>query len=225
MRFFSLRLAILLTIGVSLVNASCSPQNEVANRTERHSQGNGAFQNDAYVQHRTETSQGYAEVEVPESKASRFPIRYRIGSIDPRFNLSSDDALRATNQAIRMWESAANKQLFEYDPKDGFAIDFVFDQRQETLAARELAKEQLRIGKASLELSSEREQQAAAQFRNTRQRLESEEQAFNSRLDDYNRRVGTWNASGGAPADTISDLNSEKESIGSERARPITNKR
>ena len=77
------------------------------------------------------------------------PIKLKIGTLDPRFNVSPADLQGAIEQASRQWNAAAARQLFAYDPNAGIPVNLVYDQRQEAtqryvearLHIREIAQE------------------------------------------------------------------------------------
>src|SRR3990167_6766599 len=58
------------------------------------------------------------------------PISYRLGTIDPRFNLSRDAASANILAAAALWNTAAAKTLFLPDPDTKLTINFVYDARQ-----------------------------------------------------------------------------------------------
>jgi hypothetical protein len=59
------------------------------------------------------------------------PIRLKIGALDPRFGVSSQDLKSAIQQAGDLWGSAAHHRLFAYDPNAELAVNLVYDERQE----------------------------------------------------------------------------------------------
>lgn len=62
--------------------------------------------------------------------SSNNPLRYRIASLDPRLNISSQQMIELSKQAAAIWEKETGQKYFIYDPKAEFVIHLVFDQRQ-----------------------------------------------------------------------------------------------
>ena len=153
------------------------------------------------------------------SPPSRFPLHWRIGSIDPRFGIRESQVLAVIDRDIKMWENAAHKKLFEYDSVDGFPISLVYDVRQETIETRERYREQLANSKALVANSLQKAQQAANQFSEAKQRFAQAQNALAVRLQSYNQRVAYWNSMGGAPEAEASALNTEKDNLDAERVR------
>ena len=58
-------------------------------------------------------------------------LQYSIGDIDPRFNISTNEALAILRESEEIWEKPTKRNLLEYDPGASFKISFVFDSRQE----------------------------------------------------------------------------------------------
>jgi hypothetical protein len=157
--------------------------------------------------------------ETTSYRNSRFPLRWRIGNVNPRFNLSEDKVRRLTEGVIRVWEEAAGQRLFVYDPKAGFPVNLVFDHRQE----RELAAQRARARVNALSNSLEEAERAVATLRDSflarREALSNATRTYNSRLADYNRRVGEWNRRGGASSEVINSLDAERNWLSRELSR------
>ncbi|MGZ6046654.1 MAG: hypothetical protein ACXWNW_19205, partial [Isosphaeraceae bacterium] len=65
------------------------------------------------------------------------PIAYRLGQIDERFGLSSDEVLVALRQAGTVWERAAGRALFAYDAQASLKVTLVYDDRQQATQNRQ----------------------------------------------------------------------------------------
>src|SRR5579871_1298377 len=77
-----------------------------------------------------------ARVTRPLVRPTRSLIRWRLGRIDPRFDLDSDQVKNAAERAIHIWEAEAGRRLFVYDKGGGFPVSLVFDARQRALNER-----------------------------------------------------------------------------------------
>src|SRR4051812_38944437 len=58
------------------------------------------------------------------------PVPYRIGAVDPRFNLSTSDFTADVQEATDIWNNADGKTLFAYDPDAEMTVNLVYDGRQ-----------------------------------------------------------------------------------------------
>ena len=58
------------------------------------------------------------------------PLTYRVGTIDPRFNLTDDETLTTIQEATALWNNAWTKPIFSYDPKGEIVISLYYDERQ-----------------------------------------------------------------------------------------------
>ena len=76
----------------------------------------------------------------------QFPLKWRMGAIDPRFGLDAGEAKQAVEQAIRLWESAAGRRLFAYDGSSGFPINLVYDYRHPCRVSRNPSALSISIG-------------------------------------------------------------------------------
>jgi hypothetical protein len=141
------------------------------------------------------------------------PIRYRIGTVDPRFGVSQDAFKEDIVEASGIWGSSIGRTLFQYDPKGSLVVNLVYDTRQQA------TQEESRLNANSAETSKE-----AFAVRQQYGSLESQYQAAHQQYLDladqltqaqqaYNAKVEYWNAHGGAPRSEYSALTAEKSSL------------
>ena len=57
-------------------------------------------------------------------------IKYKIGNIDPRFNLSVEEVKYLAHEATQIWTVGLNKTLFEYDDNAALVVNLIYDERQ-----------------------------------------------------------------------------------------------
>lgn len=131
-----------------------------------------------------------------------YPTGYRIGSIDPRFNLSSDQLRQNINQATGIWAESYGKELFVEDPKAKLAINLVFDERQG------LSNQ---IG--SLENNLEEQQKS---IKPEIEQYQKDVAAFQSKVTQLNKEISDWNSKGGAPKDEYDKLTQRQKDLKTE---------
>ena len=78
------------------------------------------------------------------------PLSYSLGEIDPRFNLTKDEALLAISKAESVWEDATGRNLFTQTDNGKIVINFTYDQRQKFVTAEGSFKEQLEWAESQL---------------------------------------------------------------------------
>ncbi len=64
------------------------------------------------------------------------PLTYRIGTIDPRFNITEGEVRNAVSSAESLWEDGTDRNLFTYDPEGEIVVNFVYDERQASADAQ-----------------------------------------------------------------------------------------
>ena len=149
----------------------------------------------------------------------QFPLKWRMGTIDPRFGLDAGEVKQAVEQAIRLWESAAGKRLFVYDRSSGFPVNLVYDSRHAGRVAARQAKERLDGMKSDIGSAKDAVQSAQENYKLRLSLFEVSQSAYRRKLEDYNRDVEYWNRNGGAPASVVSRLNSERQNLEIDRGR------
>ncbi|MDZ7755014.1 matrixin family metalloprotease [Rhodohalobacter sp.] len=71
------------------------------------------------------------------------PLSYRIGTIDPRFDISEEEVKDAMQVASTLWSEAINRPLAYYAEDGEIAIDFIYDDRQELAVGEMRFREQI----------------------------------------------------------------------------------
>ena len=130
------------------------------------------------------------------------PLTYRIGTIDPRFNLSEDETLATVKEATALWNSAWTTPLFRYDPKGEIVISLDYDERQ--MLSTEINKIQSNLDndKNSLDPKVTAYKEHTAEFE--------------KKMADLNTDIAYWNAQGGAPQETYDQLKDRQAALRAE---------
>jgi hypothetical protein len=134
-----------------------------------------------------------ASPEVEEIAIEPFPKGYSLGTFDERFGISKDRFLQIVDQAKRIWENAAGKELFQYR-KDGLMrVNLVFDWRQEALLKAKEERAKLDENGSSFDMLKSDYEMKSTSVEREQSTFEESAQAYKSHLDEYNARVTRWN--------------------------------
>lgn len=149
---------------------------------------------------------------------SDLPLKWRVAPIDPRFGVSREDVVRAVEQGVAIWESAAGRKLFERDDAAGFPIKLVFDERQKELL--EAVRSNRAVQNAGYAMDAQRgmTEGAATRYESASQQLRSRVQSYEMRLNTYNQRINQINASGGVQPGQEFAIEQERQTLDSELA-------
>lgn len=144
------------------------------------------------------------------------PFTYRLGTFDPRFNITEAQAKAILVDAETVWESAAGRELFRYDDASDFPINFIFDDRQERTIAEEAQRE-------SLDKKEETSSEVGAQYavlldEYTKMELAYKKSVtiYETKLDAFNQTVAEYNEKGGAPEAVFTDLKRTETALATE---------
>lgn len=127
------------------------------------------------------------------------PKTFRIGSIDPRFNLSRDDFLQIAEEAGTVWKNNQGMVLMQYDPNSKMPVNMIYDQRQYLNSQITNLDNQVSQQKNSLKPQITDYQQRVA--------------AFKRESDDLNQQIQYWNTKGGSPPDVYNNLLAKQKSL------------
>jgi len=128
------------------------------------------------------------------------PLKYAVGTVDPRFGLDPLAVQRAVLKAERLWEKAVTRNLFEQDPFSKFRIYFVYDARQQFLdQAKQLETKLDQSDREHRRLL--RRLQRDIKAHSSRNRLyEKEKEDYDRILSNYQEEVAMWNQRKVVPA-------------------------
>lgn len=144
------------------------------------------------------------------------PLYYSIGSIDPSFNLSKEEALAHIKESEKYWEDSVGRDLFTYREDAPFKVNFIFDERQAVANEEENSREYLdaqRKESDSVKASLEKLQN---EYNSLLEIYNQQVASYETRLKEYNAEVNKYNDRGGAPADVYEDLENEREVLAKE---------
>lgn len=135
-----------------------------------------------------------------------YPLKYKIGSIDAKFNLSQDELIADLDQAAQIWNRAENKKLLEFDPQTAqLEIDMIYDDRQ-------ALKNQINQIEGNLKQSDSSLKPQIVGYNN----LAAD---FKQRLQNLNNRIGEINKRGGATQEEYNQIVNEQNDLKSQADR------
>lgn len=147
------------------------------------------------------------------SAVCAWPLQYRVGELDPRFNLDVVMAESALAEAVTAWEEGIGEDLFVQHDEADFTINFVFDERQALTSAEARERQRLEAVEAqSADVQAAYE--AQVQLLNEREKqYEERSTQYERDLARYNQTVASYNDEGGAPPEVFAELEAERERL------------
>ncbi|MBM4160345.1 MAG: matrixin family metalloprotease [Ignavibacteria bacterium] len=131
--------------------------------------------------------------EVEKISIPTFPKSYALGTFDSRFGITEERFLQIVEQAVKVWEGAAGKDLFERR-KDAFLkVNLVYDWRQEQLMEAKKRKAELDESGKSFDLLKSEHEGKARSVERDRLTYEESVQRYSTQLAEYNARAERWN--------------------------------
>ncbi len=146
------------------------------------------------------------------------PLSYRIGPIDERFDITQDEAVQVITNAEETWERATGRELFTYATSAAFAINFIFDDRQERTIAEQALRDSLDQKENSGETIQEQYDALATQYKEFQTEYETKVAAYEQKIAAFNAEVARYNDQGGAPEDVYAELQAREAALDAEAA-------
>jgi predicted nuclease with TOPRIM domain len=132
------------------------------------------------------------------------PLGYKIGTIDPRFELTDDELKSDIAIAGDAWSNAYGKNLFVYDPEASLIINLVYDKRQDLSQQINSLKGEIETDKNAIKPEIDAYEKRVA--------------VFNERMRKLNADIEAWNASDGTSEGEYGRLKKEQDELNSEAA-------
>lgn len=140
------------------------------------------------------------------------PITYKLGSVDPRFNLTAPLAQKNIDEAAQIWNDAYDKTILKPDPQAKLTVNFVYDERQKL--SSQVSQMEENTGSEKTALTGQ-----VAIFN-------AKMAAFGQKVSALNSEIAQWNARGGAPKEVYdklvarqNDLKNEETALRAEATR------
>jgi hypothetical protein len=147
----------------------------------------------------------------PGNRPCPAAIKYRIGTLDPRFGISGEEFRRFIEQAGNVWED--DRKFFQYDPKGKLRISLVYDTRQEFTQHVVAVRASVSAKMAEASLIKGKLIPLAENLRTLDTSYSDQAASFEQAQDSYNQEVKRLNLAGGAPEARFQGLASERQSL------------
>lgn len=141
------------------------------------------------------------------------PLEYSIGSVDPKFGVTSQQLRQLAAEAAGTWNKASERQLFQYNPSSDFKINLVYDQRQEKTQAAAKLEQNLSALESTHDALENQYDSLNASYKKKIDAYNRNLEEYKSDLEKYNEEVDYWNERGGAPKDEYEKLQDEKDDL------------
>lgn len=141
------------------------------------------------------------------------PLPYRLGLVDERFGLGTEDAKEIVASATQVWEDAQGRELFRYDDDADFTINFIYDERQERSELAEAQKKLLDKKEQDSKTIGLEYDRLVATYDALKKDYDAKVASYSKRLDTFNATVSDYNKTGGAPPTEYAKLQATEKSL------------
>jgi hypothetical protein len=171
---------------------------------------------DSTRRHPQPGSQPPSEIVVRELPS--LPVEYSLGTFDSRFGITQERFLQIAEDAKKIWNDAAGKDLFRFSEDGPLKVNLIFDWRQEKLLAAKTAKAGIdENGRSFEQLKTEYEERerSVEPFKSS---FEEFAHSLKVHMDEYNARVARWNQGGKNSESEYQYLQTRKKELEDEQA-------
>lgn len=147
------------------------------------------------------------------------PIRYSIGSVDPRFGLDLQELREIMDGTEGVWENPMGRELFQYDPASRFKVNFIYDERQKRTDEEKEMRNRIDSTGTSYDGMVQQYDSLYADLKKRQADYEVRQAAFSKELAEYNQEVDYWNKRKDIPQAEYDRITKRKQRIEAERVR------
>jgi hypothetical protein len=133
------------------------------------------------------------------------PLEYRIGYMDPKFEISHESFLTSVRQAENAWEKASGRDLYQYNADADLTVNLIYDPKQTLELKYNELEHSLENKKAELEPTEKQYQEMVIDFK--------------VKINALNAEVQEWNNKGGAPPEAYQQLVQRQNELRAEADR------
>jgi predicted DNA-binding protein YlxM (UPF0122 family) len=138
------------------------------------------------------------------------PITYSLGEIDPHFNISRDEVIKALKQTESIWETSIGKNLFSYSENGKLKISLVYDSRQESTIKLQQLGLNINEDKTTYDALKVQYNSLISSYNDQKSSLQSLIKNYDTAKAEYEKQATYWNQKGGAPIDEYNKLTNDK---------------
>ncbi len=140
-------------------------------------------------------------------------VTYRIGTVDARFGMSRDAFAETLRQAASLWNEALAREIFREAPMGAVEVSLIYDHRQE-------AADRLKALSREIDGTQGTYEGLKAHFETLRAEVDQKKSSLTRDFEEYNTRVGRFNAiRGGPPSEEAQrQLESERTTLSEMKA-------
>lgn len=132
------------------------------------------------------TDTDVASTNISASQPCEEPLTYRIGDIDSRFNISTQQVAAIMEEVEELWETASERDLLDYHEEGKVTIDLVYSKEQKRSEEEQLFSNQIETKKEQVEATRGEYQRLAERFEHKENDLKSTVSKYNRLADSYN---------------------------------------
>lgn len=122
-------------------------------------------------------------------------LRYKIGKIDPRFNISHEQLQNLARKATDIWFLGTQKQYFTYDSDAQLTINLIYDQRQAETEARHIALGHIENSRQFSSSEESKLVQLKSDLNMYQQQINQLKDHYQNNLNHFNHQVLLFNQS------------------------------
>jgi predicted Zn-dependent protease len=155
---------------------------------------------------------GYTKIYAVPCKS---PIEYSIGTFDTKFGITREQFLADTQAGESLWEKAAGKELFDYNPSAKFKINLIYDERQRAVLQKQRTESGLEAAEETFRAADQKFTAMKAAYEAESAAYERKTEQFKKDQAAYESEVSYWNKRGGAKQSEYEKLEEERQRLNS----------
>ena len=140
-------------------------------------------------------------------------IEYRVGFVDPAFDLSREKFKKSVHTAVKLWNEAAGERLITYHEDGKIPIKLIYSDQQRLVEDIKNLRNEIEKRSAHHDSLKRRVDKKKAQCSEKSRELESKANHLTNLVNRYNQRVKTLNQQGNISESEQAELEEQQKKL------------
>jgi len=141
------------------------------------------------------------------------PLTYRFGNIDPRFNTSKKELKNVMNKVEKLWDTAMDRDLVNYNPNGEVVINLVYSEDQKRTEAEKKLSNRILVVNKQIDTAKEEYEKLMKAYQSQKKDLQNTIAQYQEMVHELNADLARWKAAGSVPKSKKSEIEKRQEQI------------
>ncbi len=141
------------------------------------------------------------------------PLTYRIGSIDPEFDITKSELRNLMEEVEKLWQTAIEQEVLRHSEVGSVVIHLIYSEEQKRTDNEKQFSQRINTIKQQVASLENEYQRLAQNYKRKQKDLQKSVSEYHQAVEEYNTTVKAWNSKGGIPPDKKEAIKAKKRQV------------